>query len=113
MYKRQVLGIVQNPALEKVLDRAKLLHPTGVQQIVMRQGEDLFQRSDHYSFHQLGIPVLFFFEGLPIEKNPDYHTWRDTPDLIDYEKVLHTTRLTLNTVWLLSNDEARPPKPQG
>jgi hypothetical protein len=108
-----VLGIVQNPALEKVLDRAKLLHPTGVQQIVMRQGEDLFQRSDHYSFHQLGIPVLFFFEGLPIEKNPDYHTWRDTPDLIDYEKVLHTTRLTLNTVWLLSNDEARPPKPQG
>jgi hypothetical protein len=72
---------------------------------------------------------------LPIEKNFDGHAWRDAPDLrgrrarshratrpasagdapglIDYDKVLRTTRLTLNTVWLLSNDEARPPKPQG
>jgi hypothetical protein len=108
-----VLGIVQNPTFEKLLDRAKALHPTGVQQIVMRQGEELFQRSDHYSFHAIGVPALFCFEGLPIEKNPDYHTWRDTADLLDYDKMLRTTRLTFNTVWLLSNDDARPPKPQG
>jgi hypothetical protein len=107
-----VLGIVQNPSLEKVLERAKALHPTGVQQIVMRQGEELFQRSDHYSFHEIGVPALFFFEGLPIEKNPDYHTWRDTADLLDLDKMLRTTRLTFNAVWLLANDDTRPPKPQ-
>lgn len=107
-----VLGVVQNPTLAKLLDRARALHPTGVREIVMRQGEELFQRSDHYSFHQLGIPVLFFFEGLPIEKNADYHTWRDTLDLLDLEKMLRTTRLTFNAVWLLSNDDTRPPPPQ-
>jgi Zn-dependent M28 family amino/carboxypeptidase len=108
-----VLGVVQNPTFEKLLERAKALHPTGVREIVMRQGEELFQRSDHYSFHQIGVPALFFFEGVPIEKNPDYHTWRDTVDLLDADKMLRTTRLTFNTVWLLSNDDTRPPRPQG
>ncbi len=107
-----VLGITQNPQLERVLERAKRLAPSGVGKIVMRQGEDLFARSDHYSFHQLGIPVLFFFEGLPIERNPDYHTWRDTIDKLDVEKMRRTSVLVYNTVWLLANDDERPPPPR-
>ncbi|MBI5361689.1 MAG: M20/M25/M40 family metallo-hydrolase [Planctomycetes bacterium] len=108
-----VLGVVQNPAFDKLLQRAKGLERTGVTQVVMRQGEELFQRSDHYSFHAIGIPSLFFFEGLPIDRNKDYHTWRDTFELVDQEKVLNTTRFVFNTVWLLSNDDERPPKPRG
>ncbi|MBK7877593.1 MAG: M20/M25/M40 family metallo-hydrolase [Planctomycetes bacterium] len=108
-----VLGLNQNPSLEKVLQRARALRPSGVTKLVLRQGEELFQRSDHYSFHELGIPSLFFFEGLPIERNKDYHTWRDTFELVDQDKVLHTTRFVFNTVWLLSNDDDRPPKPRG
>jgi hypothetical protein len=104
-----VLGIVQNPTLEKLLGRAKQLAPSGVTKIVLRQGEDLFQRSDHYSFHQLGLPVLFFFEGLPIERNPDYHTWRDTIDKLDLEKMRRTSVLVYSTAWLLANDDDRPP----
>jgi hypothetical protein len=104
-----VLGIVQNPALEKVIERAKRLAPSGVNKIVLRQGEDLFQRSDHYSFHQLGVPVLFFFEGLPIERNPDYHTWRDTIDKLDFEKMRRTSVLVYETAWTLANDDERPP----
>jgi len=104
-----VLGIVQNPSLEKIIDRAKKLAPSGVSKIVLRQGEDLFQRSDHYSFHQLGLPVLFFFEGLPIERNPDYHTWRDTLEKLDVEKMRRTSVLVYETVWTLANDDDRPP----
>jgi hypothetical protein len=107
-----VLGIVQNPELEKVLERARKLNRTGVKTIVVRQGEDLFQRSDHYSFHKLGVPVLFFFEGLPITDNPDYHTWRDTLDKLDYDKMTRTARLVLDSAWLLANDDERPPKPR-
>lgn len=107
-----VLGIQQNPSLEKVLQRAKTLRSTGVTKLVVRQGEELFQRSDHYSFHELGVPALFFFEGLPIDRNKDYHTWRDTFDRLDTDKVFNTTRFVFNTVWLLSNDDERPPKPR-
>jgi len=108
-----VLGIVQNPSLEKLIERSRKLAPSGVSKIVMRQGEELFQRSDHYSFHQIGVPVLFFFEGLPIEANADYHTWRDTIDKLDFEKMRRTCVLVYETVWTLANDDARPPPPQG
>jgi len=108
-----VLGIVQNPSLEKLIERARKLAPSGISKIVVRQGEDLFQRSDHASFHQIGLPVLFFFEGLPIEANPDYHTWRDTIEKLDLEKMRRTCVLVYETVWTLANDDARPPPPQG
>ena len=107
-----VLGLIENPKLEDVLERARKLQPTKIKSIVMRQGQDLFARSDHYSFHEIGVPVLFFFEGLPIEKNPDYHTWRDTIELVDTDKIARTSRLVFNTAWLLADDEARPPKPE-
>lgn len=107
-----VLGILQNPALEKVIARARKLKPSGLREVVMRQGEELFERSDHFSFHRIGIPVLFFFEGLPIEKNADYHTWRDTVDKIDTDKMLNTTRFVYNATWILTDDDERPPPPR-
>lgn len=107
-----VLGITQNPELEKVLQQAKGLSKTGVTKIVVRQGEELFERSDHYSFHRIGVPVLFFFEGLPIDANKDYHTWRDTIETLDFDKLTRSTRLVFNTAWLLANDDERPPKPR-
>lgn len=107
-----VLGIVQNPGFEKLLQRARGLEASGVQKIVMREGEELFARSDHYSFHQLGIPTLFFFEGLPLSRNKDYHTWRDTLAGLDQDKVLRTTRFVYSTLWLISNDDERPARPR-
>jgi hypothetical protein len=108
-----IIGLVQNPALEDVLQRARKLEKTGIERLVLRQGEELFQRSDHWSFHELGVPVLFFFEGLPIEKNGDYHTWRDVPERLDWPKILHTTRFVYSTAWLLTTDPSRPPAPRG
>ena len=107
-----VIGIVQNPALEDVLTRARGLKPSGTRKVVLRQGEELFERSDHFSFHRIGVPVLFFFEGLPIEENRDYHTWRDTVDRVDVQKMLNTTRLVYNATWILTDDDDRPPPPR-
>ena len=48
----------------------------------MDHPEDLFERSDQYNFHALGIPSIFFFSGF----HSDYHTVYDTPDKIDAHK---------------------------
>lgn len=106
-----VLGVVQNPGFEKLLGRAKKLSPTGVTDVVTRKGEELFARSDHYVFHERGVPALFFIEGLPLSKNPDYHTWRDTIERLDLEKITRTARLVYNTAWLLANDDETPARP--
>jgi len=106
-----VLGTKQNPALLDVLKRANKLGKTGVKDLVTGKGDELWRRSDHYPFHQIGIPSLFFFEGLPITRNPDYHTWRDRVDLVDPKKIENTSKLVHQTAWLLANDESRPPSP--
>ena len=51
-------------------------------------------------------------EGLPISRNVDYHTWRDTIDKLDFDKMVRTTRLVYNTAWLLGSDPKRPPAPR-
>jgi len=107
-----VIGLLENPGLEGLLERARKLQPTKIKSLVERQGEDLFTRSDQFSFHRIGVPSLFFFEGLPIDKNPDYHTWRDTIDKVDVGKVARTARLVFDTAWLLAQDDERPPKPE-
>jgi Zn-dependent M28 family amino/carboxypeptidase len=106
------LGVKQNPALEKLLKRAQKLSNTGIKKLSFDKAQHLWERSDHYSFHELGIPTLFFFEDPRGEsKNPDYHTWRDTVELVDHDKVARTARLVFNAAWLLANDEERPPRP--
>ena len=106
-----VLGTKRNPALLDVLKRANKLGKTGIRDLVTGKGEELWQRSDHYSFHQVGIPSLFFFEGLPISRNAVYHTWRDLADLVDPKKIENTCKLVHQTAWILANDASRPPSP--
>ncbi len=108
-----VLGLDENPSFDSLLDRALKLQPTKVKSVTRHDGQELFERSDHFSFHKKGVPVLFFFEGLPIEDNKDYHTWRDTLDLVNTDKCARTARLVFNTAWLLANDDERPPPPKG
>lgn len=104
-----VLGTERNRHLERVVQQAQELSRTGLREVVTGRGQELWTRSDHYSFHKIGVPSLFFFEGLPISRNPDYHTWRDTLEKLDPAKIENTTRMVFNTAWLLANDEVRPP----
>lgn len=107
-----VLGAKRNPSLDAHLRRANEMGRTGVSKLVTGQGEELWMRSDHYPFHQIGIPALFFFEGLPISRNADYHTWRDQVDEVSIQKIQNTCRLVHQTACLIANDESRPPPPR-
>jgi hypothetical protein len=51
--------------------------------------EDVYTRSDHYSFAQKGVPIAFLFSGF----HPDYHQPTDTIEKINFDKVANTARL--------------------
>ncbi|MFT5081269.1 MAG: hypothetical protein ACI84E_001928 [Planctomycetota bacterium] len=107
-----VLGVRRNPDLGEVLERAMKLKKSGIKKVVTLKGEELWRRSDHFSFHSVGVPVLFFFEALPISDNHDYHTWRDMPASVDFTKVTNTARLVYNTAWLLGQEDEIPSEPR-
>ncbi|HVL39088.1 MAG TPA: M28 family peptidase [Fimbriimonadaceae bacterium] len=66
--------------------------------------ERLFFRSDHYSYAQKGIPILFFFTGL----HEDYHGVGDEVHKIDFTKMERISRTIYATVWMLGNRSDRP-----
>ena len=107
-----VLGLMENPSLDSLLDRALKLEPTKIKTVLRRKGQELYERSDHFNFHLMGVPALFFFENLPLDENKDYHTWRDTVDLVDIDKVAREARLVFNCAWLLATEDGRPPSPK-
>jgi hypothetical protein len=66
--------------------------------------ERLFYRSDHFNYAKKGIPIIFYFNGV----HEDYHQPSDTPDKIDYEKMLKVTRTVFLTADEIANAPARP-----
>lgn len=56
-------------------------------------------RSDHFHFYKLGIPVISFFSGL----HDDYHTPRDTMDKINFPLMAKRTKLIFATLYMLDN----------
>jgi hypothetical protein len=59
----------------------------------------VYFRSDHYPFIRFGIPGVWIFGGF----TPDYHTSRDLPEFINYNKFLKTTRLVYLTAYDIGN----------
>ncbi|MBI2403496.1 MAG: M20/M25/M40 family metallo-hydrolase, partial [Gemmatimonadetes bacterium] len=51
--------------------------------------ERFFFRSDHYNFARLGVPALFFFNGV----HQDYHQPSDEPGKVDAEKESRIVKL--------------------
>ncbi len=107
-----VLGVDRNPALEDVIERAQKLAQTRIKKVVTNRGVELFERSDHFPFHQAGVPALFFFEGWPMTNNKDYHIYTDTIERLDLDKVTRSVRLMFNVAWIVANDAERPPRPR-
>ncbi|NYT39783.1 M20/M25/M40 family metallo-hydrolase [Sphingomonas sp. R-74633] len=46
--------------------------------------------SDHWSFGQIGVPALMITDTAPF-RYPHYHTAKDTPDKLDYERLARVT----------------------
>jgi Zn-dependent M28 family amino/carboxypeptidase len=75
---------------------AKGLHETALEanrhvnfKFEFDEEEKVFQRSDHLSFHEKGIPVAAVFCGF----GPRYHRTTDTLEGINYHKIVSAARL--------------------
>lgn len=68
--------------------------------------DDVYRRSDHYSFAVKGIPVAFLFDGF----HPDYHRSTDTVDKIDWTKLTNAARLYYLVLMKVANDPVAPRK---
>jgi hypothetical protein len=66
--------------------------------------EQLYYRSDHYSYAAKGIPVIFFTTGL----HPDYHANTDEASRIDYGKLVRVAGLIYETSARLANLDRAP-----
>ena len=52
------------------------------------------QDSDHFPFHDQGVPFLFFYSG----DHSDYHRVTDHADLLAYEHMAQVARLAAHVV---------------
>lgn len=65
---------------------------------------NLLRRSDHWPFLFHGVPAIFIHTGL----HPDYHTERDRPEKINYEKMERIVRFVWQLSWDLAQGDGRP-----
>lgn len=67
--------------------------------------QSIYTRSDHYNFAKLGIPVIFYYDGM---LQQDYHRPGDEVDKINFELLTKRAHLTYYTAWELANRPNRP-----
>lgn len=65
--------------------------------------EDVYTRSDHYSFAAKGVPIAFLFDGF----HPDYHQPTDTIEKINFVKLTSAAKL----FFMVAMRAANMPKP--
>lgn len=66
--------------------------------------EQLYFRSDHYSYAQRGVPIIFFTTGL----HPDYHANTDEVSRIEFPKLARIAQMVYETAWRLGNLDHAP-----
>jgi hypothetical protein len=66
--------------------------------------EQLYYRSDHYSYAVKGIPIIFFTTGL----HPDYHANTDEVSKIEFDKMTRITQMVFETGLRLANLDHAP-----
>jgi len=66
--------------------------------------ENIYCRSDHYSYARWGIPVVFFTTGL----HGDYHQVTDEPQYIDYPHMARIGQLVHDVALRVANLDHRP-----
>ena len=92
--------------LGATLERVAAAHP----ELNMKAIDDLWPderfyfRSDHFNFARVGVPILFFFNGV----HSDYHQVSDHPDKIDAEKEARIIKLVFYLGLEITNAAERP-----
>ncbi len=67
--------------------------------------QQIYYRSDHYNFAKLGIPVIFYYDGM-LEQ--DYHQPGDEISKINFDLLAKRAHLTYYIAWELANRANRP-----
>ncbi|MET4083662.1 hypothetical protein ABIB40_003634 [Pedobacter sp. UYP30] len=67
--------------------------------------ERIYYRSDHYNFAKLGIPIIFYYDGM---LQQDYHQPGDEVSKIHFNLLCKRAKLTYFTAWELANRAKRP-----
>ncbi len=63
-----------------------------------------YRRSDHWNFGRLGIPFIFFFNGV----HADYHRPSDQIENIEWGPLTKRTKLLYVTTAMIANSDERP-----
>lgn len=66
--------------------------------------ENIYRRSDHFSYAAKMIPIIFFFDGV----HEDYHQVSDEVGKIDFRKMERVARTVYGTAWTVGNRATRP-----
>lgn len=67
--------------------------------------ESIYTRSDHYNFAKLGVPVIFYYDGM---LQQDYHRPGDEVSKINFDLMSKRAHLTYYVAWELANRATRP-----
>lgn len=100
-------GEIISSGLDSLLNRANQM---SVNLDLSKRYNDLedpnqfYRRSDHWNFGRLGIPFIFFFNGV----HADYHRASDSVDKIEWEAITKRTQLIYTTTAMIANTGERP-----
>ncbi|UKT63922.1 M28 family peptidase [Pedobacter mucosus] len=67
--------------------------------------EQIYYRSDHYNFAKVGVPIIFYYDGMLLQ---DYHRPGDEVSKINFPLLAKRAKLTYFTAWELANAAKRP-----
>lgn len=94
-----VLGVASSPIWKDLISDVNLHF-----NFVLRDSPGLFGASDHFSFYNKGIPVLFFFTGM----HENYHRPSDDWDTLNYEGMEKILQLVAAVIERIANMPERP-----
>jgi len=99
-----ILGYSRSPDLQQAASNANATTALKLEFRYDDNGSNLLRRSDHWPFLYRKIPAIFVHTGL----HPDYHTERDLPDKLNYQKMERIVRMVHQLSWNLAQSDARP-----
>ena len=99
-----ILGYSRSPDLRRAVERANRATGLDVRFRYDGNASNLLRRSDQWPFLYREVPAVFVHTGL----HPDYHTERDTPEKIRYDKMARIVRMVHQLSWDLAGDPGRP-----
>ena len=97
----ELMGYSFAPALAAAVERANASYGLVLRKRYDNNESNLVRRSDQWPFLHRGVAAVFFHTGL----HPDYHTPRDRPEKINYDKMETIVRLVHSVSWTLANQD--------